>query len=98
MYAHFDLETAIQPNSALPGYSRQTIEDALRALRDMKSAINFHYRFGETRYEAVSMRGDASAMLNCLSDGLRFREIRRAATSMNDATLRAAVTNRNRNR
>jgi hypothetical protein len=98
LYAHLDLETALQPDKAPPGYSRQSIEDSLRAVRDMMNAINKHYQFGETRYEAVSIRGDASAMLNCVFDGLRLREIRRAASTTDDVALRAAITNRNPNR
>ena len=66
--AHADLNVALE-GETLPGFSRQTIEDALKELRELMNDLNLHYRGGPTSYEHTIVHGEADSILHCLRDG-----------------------------
>jgi hypothetical protein len=93
--AHSDLSTALEMNK-LPGFSRQSIEDALAAIRDSLNIINVHFKNGETAYEHIIVRGEADSLLSALMDASRLRELRKSAMTITDAELRSKIYDRGR--
>lgn len=74
--AHSDYETLLGgATSALPGPSRQEIDEILGALREFMNAIA--ERFGKTQifYQASTPDAAAPALLMILKAGLRYREL-----------------------
>jgi hypothetical protein len=91
--AHLDYNVALE-TAKLPGFSRQSIGDALKAVRDAMNAINMHFRHGPTMYEAVSMQGDGTSLLACLRDGIRLRRLRRRQHTMSPEEIKLALSQR----
>jgi hypothetical protein len=91
--AHLDMDVAMEMMT-LPGYSRQTIEDALDAVRRVMNSMNHFYRHGPTVYEATSTLGDGDSLLAIIRDGLRLRKMRRIAHRATERELREQLNDR----
>ncbi len=75
---HLDLNTAMQKSNtnALPGISRQMIEDALRLLRNYMNTIEVYYCNRETDYDNFLMSySDGEALVSMLKFGIRYEEL-----------------------
>lgn len=73
--AHTDLGTALEydPNP-LPGISREMVEQALTAFRDLFEAIDRHLGNVETNYKDIPLRGDGDAIIRYLMQSKAYRE------------------------
>ena len=91
--AHADLNVAME-TEAVPGFSRETIEGALDAARDLMNELNLHYKGGPTVYEHTIVQGEAESLLACLRDGLKLRELRRRLHDMTDEEVRRVIMDR----
>jgi hypothetical protein len=69
--AHYDLRLA-QGSTAisLPPASRQHVEEALAAIRDVMNRIELHYRQSITAYERFLDTGNGDDLLRCLEEAL----------------------------
>jgi hypothetical protein len=69
--AHYDLRLA-QGSTAisLPPASRQNVEEALAAIRDVMNRIDLHYRQSTTAYERSLDIGNGDDLLRCLEEAL----------------------------
>jgi hypothetical protein len=75
--AHRDLELALKEGAKpLDDASRQSVQDAIGAIRAVLGAVEEHYRKQTTGYEYVSHLGDAVALLHVLRDGVEARHQR----------------------
>jgi hypothetical protein len=77
--AHKDLGVALATaGDPLPGISRQTVEEALSAVRDLLHHIERQYFAGaETYYQELLAIGQAKELLFWLSEGVQAEEERR---------------------
>jgi hypothetical protein len=77
LLAHLELNTVMQSSSnALPGISRQLIEEALKFMRDYMNTIDGYYYQRETDYEHFLMSyTDGEALVSMLKYGIRYDEL-----------------------
>jgi hypothetical protein len=76
--AHFDFAVQIAPSqkaAALPGPSRQEIDTALTALRDLMKTVFGHFEGKHMAYEMFSLHDGANQLLFLLKQGLRYDEL-----------------------
>ncbi len=79
--AHFDLETMMNERIGLAtGPSREEIESALSALRNIMNLVERFYCDNETLYEFTVTEGDGNSMIAMLARGLRYSELVKAGT------------------
>lgn len=70
--AHADLDHALKvSDEPLPGISRDDVEQALQALRDVMNAVELHYDKSQTLYEEtiVAYGADGNKLLKILERG-----------------------------
>jgi hypothetical protein len=73
--AHRDLRTyRRQHPTPLPGASRQNVEDALEAMRDLMNTLEYAFENSTTAFEAYIGSGGADWLTACLEIGIRYRE------------------------
>jgi hypothetical protein len=74
--AHSDLATKLAARATpLSGPSRNEIEIALAALRNVMNCAQLHYTESQTGYEHFMMDSDGSFLLTTLAEGKRYREL-----------------------
>lgn len=73
--AHSDLPTIRNPE-LLPGASRQSVEDALLAFRELLNTIELHYRSTEVGYELAIEPGGAEMLVYYIEQGLEFERMK----------------------
>jgi hypothetical protein len=74
--AHFDRDTLLNENvQPRMGPSRDEIETALAALRDVMNGVSLHYTDASTGYEYFSMQADGEALLQRLRRAVRYDEL-----------------------
>ncbi len=79
--AHFDLDTMQKERAGLAaGPSRDEIESALTALRELMNLVEGFYCDNRTRYELTITEGDGESMLSMLARGLRHSELVKTGT------------------
>jgi hypothetical protein len=61
--------------SVLPGISRRTIEEALKAIRTYMNGIQGHYDDSETGYEYTVVHSDGDQLVTLLKHALRYEEL-----------------------
>jgi len=83
--AHSDLQSAMAVTDILPGVSRQTIEDVLKAIRELLNKINLDYFNNTVAYEFVGLRGDGDGLIYCLQMTQRFSELQDEAYGSSNA-------------
>jgi hypothetical protein len=88
--AHSDLDVAAQ-DEKLPGYSRQSIEDALSSVRKLLNGFHMHFRQGTTAYEMPILSGGGDLLISYLKLGRRFQKIRDDSYQLDDQQLREQV-------
>jgi hypothetical protein len=77
--AHRDLRLILGgAERPLEPASRETVENALRALRNLMNAVESAYRDSTTAYDLVPSAEDAESLLYVVRDGLRFEREKRA--------------------
>lgn len=77
-YAHIDLSLAIDVKAAaLPGVSRQNVEDALSSFRRILNRLHVSYLDGEVAYEHFLTNEDADALVYHLAVAARYEERQR---------------------
>ena len=59
----------------ISGPSRQEIEDALGALRQLMIPVDAHFTGSETAYELFISRDDGDSLVLILKQGLRYQEL-----------------------
>jgi hypothetical protein len=73
--AHIDLATALGTTATpLPAVTRQSIDDALEAIRAYMNAIEDHYDGAQTGYEYSMIHKGAAALVARLQDSRRYHE------------------------
>ncbi len=76
--AHADLATALGHSPAtLEHPSRQSVEEALAAMRDLLNVLETDYRGGATAYDFLAESGGADFLVHYLALGLEAEEARR---------------------
>jgi hypothetical protein len=70
--AHNDLKSAMAEKDILPPVSRQTVEDALAAIRELLNTIHVTYFTGPYAYEHPLIRGDGNDLIWYLQLGQRM--------------------------
>ncbi|KVT36632.1 hypothetical protein WM08_30080 [Burkholderia ubonensis] len=74
--AHSDLTTLLTARATpLLGPSRQEIENALAALRDVMHCVELKYTDGETAYEHFMMNQTGDHLIDALARGKRYSEL-----------------------
>jgi hypothetical protein len=74
--AHFDLQTMLASKATpLEGPSRDEIENALKALREVMNCVELHYTDSQTAYEHFIMDHDGEQLLLMLMRGTRYKEL-----------------------
>ena len=73
--AHRDLHVALGlATTPLPGVSRQTVEDALKAIRAFMNCIQGFFEDAETLYEEFASTEDGDALVEWLRRGKAYEE------------------------
>ena len=74
--AHFDLNTMLRTKvTPLEGPSRDEIENALEALRNVMNCIEQHYTGSTMAYELFLMSDDGEAVIGMLRRGIRYEQL-----------------------
>lgn len=67
--AHSDLCTALEVHPVpLPGFSMQSVEDALETMRDFMNTINLYFSGSSIVYEHFVMKADANVLVAILGE------------------------------
>ncbi|MFC4308725.1 hypothetical protein ACFPN2_06495 [Steroidobacter flavus] len=84
--AHFDHETMVNRHAVpLTGPSREEIEMALFALRELMNAIQLHFNNSQTAYEIIILESDGDHLIAMLKRGIRYQQlVRSGAISVTD--------------
>lgn len=83
--AHRDLEHVLDRGARpLANASRQAVEEALRALRDVLNRLAAAFLNSTTAYEHASLVGDAECLLYVLHDGVEHERARQARFERGD--------------
>ncbi|WP_440223653.1 hypothetical protein ACQQ2N_00230 [Dokdonella sp. MW10] len=73
--AHADLQINLEAKASLLGPSREEIEVALKALRDVMNGVELHFTGTRTAYEFVVLQDDGDSLIAALTRGLRYQEL-----------------------
>jgi hypothetical protein len=74
--AHLDLQTMLASKATpLEGPSREEIETALHALREVMNCVEKHYTGSQMAYEHFIMNHDGEALIFMLMRGTRYEEL-----------------------
>lgn len=74
--AHSDLATKLGSRAIpLTGPSREEIEAALSALREVMNGVELHYTDSQTAYEHLVMNQDGEHLISALARGKRYQEL-----------------------
>lgn len=77
--AHFDHDTLVSRRATpLTGPSREEIELALSALRDVMNAVQLHFNDSQTAYELIMLESDGEHLLAMLKRGIRYQQLVRS--------------------
>jgi hypothetical protein len=74
--AHFDHDTLVNRHAAPPaGPSREEIELALLALRELMNAVQLHFNKSQTAYELIILEADGEHLIAMLKRGIRYQQL-----------------------
>ncbi|MBK8502860.1 MAG: hypothetical protein IPL46_11950 [Saprospiraceae bacterium] len=77
VYAHRDYEIKLGRVTLEENASKQNIEFALKAIRDLMDKVTLHYENSRTVYQGDAYSGGSNALLFVIQDGLNCREYMR---------------------
>jgi hypothetical protein len=74
--AHSDLNTVLGlSETPIPGISRQSVEDALRSIREYVNAFRVYFLYSPMRFEDLAMIDDATSLIHNLKRASAYSDL-----------------------